>query len=101
MHIQLNSFLAYPINSVSGIIFASLSTSLSNYSKNIMLFNRASRSLLNGAFRRFKSTSAGAGEPAGESAFAVAAVGTTFATYMLADFLSNFIQHPTQKVRTL
>jgi len=27
------------------------------------------------------------------------AVGTTFCTYMTADFLSNFIQHPTQKVR--
>lgn len=28
----------------------------------------------------------------------VMAVGTTFVTYMTADFLSNFIQHPTQKV---
>eukprot|EP00527_Entomoneis_sp_CCMP2396_P002697 CAMPEP_0198142142 /NCGR_PEP_ID=MMETSP1443-20131203/5022_1 /TAXON_ID=186043 /ORGANISM="Entomoneis sp., Strain CCMP2396" /LENGTH=235 /DNA_ID=CAMNT_0043805099 /DNA_START=55 /DNA_END=762 /DNA_ORIENTATION=+ len=28
----------------------------------------------------------------------VAAVGTTFATYMTADFLSNFLQHPTQKM---
>ena len=27
-----------------------------------------------------------------------AAVGTTFGTYMVADFLSNFIQHPTQKM---
>lgn len=27
------------------------------------------------------------------------AVGTTFGTYCVADFLSNFIQHPTQKVR--
>ena len=27
------------------------------------------------------------------------AVGTTFGTYVTADFLSNFIQHPTQKVR--
>jgi hypothetical protein len=26
------------------------------------------------------------------------AVGTTFVTYCIADFLSNFIQHPTQKV---
>ena len=26
------------------------------------------------------------------------AVGTTFFTYMTADFLSNFLQHPTQKV---
>lgn len=26
------------------------------------------------------------------------AVATTFGTYMLADFLSNFIQHPTQKM---
>lgn len=26
------------------------------------------------------------------------AIGTTFGTYMIADFLSNFIQHPTQKM---
>lgn len=26
------------------------------------------------------------------------AVGTTFGTYMMADFLSNFIQHPTQQM---
>jgi hypothetical protein len=31
----------------------------------------------------------------------IAAVGTTFGTYMLADFLSNFIQHPTQTVRRI
>jgi hypothetical protein len=31
----------------------------------------------------------------------VAAVGTTFVTYMTADFLSNFLQHPTQSVRLL
>ena len=62
-----------------------------------MLFTRASRSLFNGAFRRFKSTSAG--EAAGEqgSVFVASAMGTTFVTYMMADFLSNFLQHPTQK----
>lgn len=65
-----------------------------------MLFNRASRNLFNSAFRRFKSTSAGTStvESDGESGFALVAVGTTFVTYMMADFLSNFIQHPTQKV---
>ena len=26
------------------------------------------------------------------------AIGTTFGTYCIADFLSNFIQHPTQKM---
>ncbi len=26
------------------------------------------------------------------------AIGTTFGTYMIADFLSNFIQHPTQQM---
>jgi hypothetical protein len=31
----------------------------------------------------------------------LAAVGTTFGTYMMADFLSNFIQHPTQLVRIM
>ena len=62
----------------------------------------SSRSLFRGATKRFKSTSAGPHESAssggGESAFALVAVGTTFVTYMMADFLSNFIQHPTQKV---
>jgi hypothetical protein len=62
-----------------------------------MLFNRASRNLFNNAFRRFKSTSA---RPTEElPTFALSAVGMTFGTYMCADFLSNFIQHPTQKVR--
>jgi len=28
----------------------------------------------------------------------IAALGTTFGTYMTADFLSNFLQHPTQKM---
>lgn len=28
----------------------------------------------------------------------LSAVGATFVTYMTADFLSNFLQHPTQKV---
>jgi hypothetical protein len=35
------------------------------------------------------------------SGFAAAAVATTFGTYMLADTLSNFLQHPTQKVRVV
>ena len=26
------------------------------------------------------------------------AVGTTFGTYMIADYLSNFLQHPTQQM---
>lgn len=66
------------------------------------MFHRAfpRSSLFQGAFKRFKSTSAPPkNDCAPESAFAAAAVGTTFVTYMLADFLSNFIQHPTQKVR--
>jgi hypothetical protein len=61
-----------------------------------MLFNRASRNLFNG-FKRFKSTLASESGST-ESAFAAGAVATTFGTYMLADFLSNFIQHPNQKV---
>jgi hypothetical protein len=62
-----------------------------------MLFNRASRNLFNGAYKRFKSTAADVGSS--EVAFAgMGAVATTFGTYMIADFLSNFIQHPTQKV---
>ena len=70
-----------------------------------MLFNRAASSnLFKSAFRRMnKSTSAKEVATEAESAAAgglVAAVATTFGTYMCADFLSNFIQHPTQKVRT-
>lgn len=34
----------------------------------------------------------------GNAGALVTAVGTTFVTYMTADFLSNFIQHPSQKV---
>lgn len=38
-------------------------------------------------------------EAAGPAAGALlAAVGTTFGTYMLADFLLNFLQHPSQKI---
>jgi hypothetical protein len=35
-------------------------------------------------------------EAAEEGGSLAVAVGTTFVTYMIADFLSNFIQHPTQ-----
>jgi hypothetical protein len=38
-----------------------------------------------------------AGGGAGTGALAAAA-GTTFVTYVIADFLSNFLQHPTQLV---
>ena len=47
--------------------------------------------------RRFMSTTA-AEETATGAGGLLVAVGTTFGTYMMADFLSNFIQHPTQKV---
>ena len=52
--------------------------------------------------RRAKSTTSSTAAATAESVGAgglVVAVGTTFGTYMIADFLSNFIQHPTQKVR--
>ena len=54
-----------------------------------------------GFARRAMSTSAKAGEEEAAQAGAglAVAMGTTFMTYMAADFLSNFIQHPTQKVR--
>lgn len=51
------------------------------------------------AARRFKSTGVSLEEAVSSGAGALAAaVGTTFGTYMLADFLSNFLQHPTQLV---
>ena len=48
-----------------------------------------------GRGRKFSTSPGGEGGGAG---VLVAGVATTFATYMTADFLSNFIQHPTQKV---
>jgi hypothetical protein len=69
--------------------------------KSTMLFSRASTSSLVKNFaRRAKSSGAGAEETAAAGGGLAAAVATTFGTYMLADFLSNFIQHPTQKVST-
>ena len=65
----------------------------------IMLFAQAWKQSSRTLGRRVMTT----GVPAEEASSAglgalVAAVGTTFGTYMLADFLSNFIQHPTQLV---
>lgn len=71
-----------------------------------MLFHRSATTILNlsrNVARRTKSSMA-SGETASEASAGagglVVAVGTTFGTYMMADFLSNFIQHPTQKVRS-
>jgi hypothetical protein len=69
-----------------------------------MLFRNAFKGLrLRGTASRLSSrkmsTVEGAESGAG-SGLAVAVV-TTFGTYMMADTLSNFIQHPTQKVRDL
>ena len=71
-----------------------------------MLFQRSANTIFNlsrNMARRAKSTtSSTAAASEGSSVGAgglVVAVGTTFGTYMIADFLSNFIQHPTQKVR--
>jgi hypothetical protein len=69
------------------------------FSPNNMLFTKAwmklSRTAAAGS-RRVMSTGGTADGAAG--AGLVAAVGTTFVTYMTADFLSNFLQHPTQRV---
>ena len=65
-----------------------------------MLFSNALKGLRGTASRlssRKMSTVEEAQSGAG-SGLAVA-VATTFGTYMLADTLSNFLQHPTQKVR--
>lgn len=58
-------------------------------------------SLVRVAGRRTMMTDApvGASSSAGGNGALVGAVGTTFVTYMCADFLSNFLLHPTQKVR--
>jgi dolichol kinase len=69
-----------------------------------MLFAKASKSLLtkprlaSTVGQRLKSTTADAASESSGSGSLAAAVATTFVTYMTADFLSNFLQHPTQKV---
>lgn len=65
-----------------------------------MLFRQALRSLSRTLGRRAKSSKAVSDEAAASAGAGalLAAVGTTFVTYMTADFLSNFIQHPTQQV---
>jgi len=67
-----------------------------------MLFQRPANTILSlsrNVVRRAKSSSSGAAAEESFSGGLAAAVGVTFGTYMIADFLSNFIQHPTQKVR--
>jgi DNA-binding transcriptional LysR family regulator len=64
-----------------------------------MFFARAPSTLLaRSSALRSKFSSAGAEEAAASGGLLAGAVATTFGTYCLADFLSNFIQHPTQKV---
>jgi len=66
-----------------------------------MLFRNAFKNLsprVQKAGLRFKTTKVDESAPAAGAGALVAAVGTTFGTYMIADFLSNFLQHPTQKV---
>jgi hypothetical protein len=66
-----------------------------------MLSSRASSSLLSaskGWVRRAKSFSSLNEEAASTGGPLITGVAVTFGTYMMADFLSNFIQHPTQKV---
>jgi hypothetical protein len=66
-----------------------------------MLSSRASTSLLsarNSLARRAKSSSSSNEEAASDGGSLIAGVAATFGTYMMADFLSNFIQHPSQKV---
>lgn len=91
----------------TGIILAK--DTFQNNQSATMIFNNAWKCVLkrnvNAAFsslgRRGKSTTADGGEvvSAASTGALLAAVGTTFVTYMTADFLSNFLQHPTQKVR--
>jgi len=64
-----------------------------------MLFSRLTSSSLTRCFSsKAKPPSASAEETSSAAGGLVAAVATTFGTYMAADFLSNFIQHPTQKM---
>ncbi|GKY96611.1 hypothetical protein MPSEU_000620700 [Mayamaea pseudoterrestris] len=49
---------------------------------------------------RSKRLSSSTASEASSSSSLIMAVTATFGTYMLADFLSNFLQHPTQKLRS-
>jgi len=64
------------------------------------MFRQASKQFSRSFGRRVMSTGVPIEEAAGSSSAGagalLAAVGSTFGTYMVADFLSNFIQHPTQ-----
>ena len=72
---------------------------LLNRKLSTMFFARAPSTLLaRSSALRSKFSSAGAEEAAASGGLLAGAVATTFGTYCLADFLSNFIQHPTQKV---
>lgn len=66
-----------------------------------MLFANAFRGLRGTATRKLSTTVAPPTEvvAAASGTSLAVAVATTFGTYMLADTLSNFLQHPTQKVR--
>lgn len=57
-----------------------------------------SNALRNPPRSRLLSTGVSVEEASGGVVALLVAVGTTFGTYMIADFLSNFLQHPTQKV---
>lgn len=72
-------------------------TSIQAFSCWIIITMSLFRNAFNKVGRRFMSTSAQ--EASGGAGALATAVGTTFVTYMTADFLSNFIQHPTQQVR--
>ena len=77
------------------MLFASRATSLLTRSS----LTRSSTLVTRTVNKRVKSSSAAETEEAASSGGSlVAAVATTFGTYCLADFLSNFLQHPTQKV---
>jgi hypothetical protein len=69
-----------------------------------MLFTKAWMNLSRKAAAaggRRAMTTGGMADNSGAAGGLAAAVGTTFVTYMAADFLSNFLQHPTQRVSVL
>ena len=69
-----------------------------------MLFSRASTSILarsRALVKNVRSKSSSAEEATEAGGSLAVAVATTFGTYMIADFLSNFIQHPYHKVSVL
>lgn len=65
---------------------------------NSLITRNAARRVVSKRFKADSSSAGAAAESSSSGGGLIAAMGVTFGTYMTADFLSNFLQHPTQSV---